>query len=128
MGYALLHEIKTKLVDENWSLTKITQWLHDPRCLEMHQGPEGRKGRQHVAGCECRQTNVGRSRGADKYWSAQTLKRVLTSQRTQGYRVVATYEPAPTEDNPDHKKRTGEKLVLDSEGQPIRMAEPTFLR
>jgi hypothetical protein len=39
---------------------------------------------------------------------------------------MAVFEPAPTEANPDHKKRTGEKLVLDPEGQPIRMAEPTF--
>ncbi len=39
---------------------------------------------------------------------------------------MSVYEAAPTEANPDHKRRTGEKLVLDTEGQPIRMAEPTF--
>lgn len=102
-GYALLHEIKTKLVDGNESLTNISRWLNE-------QG---------------RTTNVSKARGGGK-WSVTTLKRVLTSQRTQGFRVVSTFEPVPTEKNPEHKKRTGEKLVLDAEGQPIRMAEPTF--
>jgi DNA invertase Pin-like site-specific DNA recombinase len=102
-GYKLLHQIKTKLVDENQSLTSIARWLNE-------QG---------------KTTNVSKSRGGGK-WSVATVKRVLTSQRTQGLRVMAVYEPAPTEANPDHKKRTGEKLVLDPEGQPIRMAEPTF--
>jgi hypothetical protein len=30
---------------------------------------------------------------------------------------MSVFEPAPTEANPDHKKRTGEKLVLDAEGR-----------
>jgi site-specific DNA recombinase len=102
-GYTLLHEIKTKLVDEHESLTSIARWLNE-------QG---------------KTTNVSKSRGGGK-WSVTTLKRVLISQRTQGFRVMSVFEPAPTEANPDHKKRTGEKLVLDAEGQPIRMAEPTF--
>ncbi|ULP48915.1 recombinase family protein [Mycolicibacter virginiensis] len=102
-GYKLLHEIRNKLVDERQSLTSIARWLNE-------QG---------------KTTNVARSRGGGK-WSVATLKRVLTSQRTQGLRVMAVYEPAPTEKNPDNKKRVGEKLVLDPQGQPIRMAEPTF--
>jgi site-specific DNA recombinase len=102
-GYKLLHEIKTKLVDEHESLTSIARWLN---------------GRGKTS-------NVAKSRGGGK-WSVTTLKRVLTSQRTQGFRVMSVFEPAPTEANPDHKKRTGEKLVLDPDGQPIRMAEPTF--
>jgi hypothetical protein len=32
---------------------------------------------------------------------------------TQGFRLMSVFEPAPTEANPDHKKRTGEKLVLE---------------
>jgi site-specific DNA recombinase len=102
-GYKLLHEIKAKLVDEDWSLTRITKWLNDTGA----------------------QTNMAKANGSGQ-WSVQTVKRVLTSQRTQGFRVVSVYEPAPTKDNPEHKKRVGEKLALDSQGQPIRMAEPTF--
>jgi hypothetical protein len=34
---------------------------------------------------------------------------------TQGFRVMSVFEPAPTEANPDHKNRTGKKLVLDAE-------------
>jgi site-specific DNA recombinase len=103
VGYKLLHEIKAKLVDEGRSLTSITKWLNDTGA----------------------QTNMAKANGGGK-WSVQTVKRVLTSQRTQGFRVAAVYEPAPTKENPDHKKRVGEKLVLDAEGQPIRMADPTF--
>lgn len=103
-GYKLLHEIKTKLVDEHESLTSIARWLNEGG----------------------RATSVAKARGGGKRWSVTTLKRVLTSQRTQGFRVMAVFEPAPTEANPDRKLRTGEKLVLDAEGQPIRMAEPTF--
>ncbi len=103
-GYTLLHEIKNKLVNENDSLTAIVRWLNS----------------------EGRTSNGARARGGDKKWSVSPLKRTLTSQRTQGFRVMAVYEPAPTEANPDRKLRTGEKLVLDKEGQPIRMAEPTF--
>ena len=103
-GYKLLHEIKAKLVDENQSLTSIVRWLND----------------------EGRASNVSRARGGDKKWSVSTLKRTLMSKRTQGFRVMAVHESAPTDANPDRKLRTGEKLVLDREGQPIRMAEPTF--
>ncbi|MEB4211295.1 recombinase family protein [Mycobacterium sp. 94-17] len=103
-GYKLLHEIKAKLVDEHESLTSIVRWLNE-------QG---------------RFSNVSKARGGGKRWSVTTLKRTLMSQRTQGFRVMAVFEPAPTEVNPDRKLRTGEKLVLDTEGQPIRMAEPTF--
>jgi site-specific DNA recombinase len=103
-GYKLLHEIKTKLVEENQSLTAIVRWLNQ----------------------NGKTSNVSKARGGDKRWSVTTLKRVLTSQRTQRFRVISVYEPAPTADDPDRKKRTGEKLVLDPQGQPIRMAKPTF--
>jgi site-specific DNA recombinase len=102
-GYKLLHDIKRMLVDEHQSLTSIARRLNE-------QG---------------KTTNVGKARGGGK-WSVSTLKRVLTSQRTQGFRVMSVFESAPTADNPDHRKRTGEKLVLDAQGRPIRMAEPTF--
>jgi site-specific DNA recombinase len=102
-GYKLLHNIKTKLVDEHQSLTGIARWLND-------QG---------------KTSNVSKARGGGK-WSVSTIKRALTSQRTQGFRTMAVFEHAPTEANPDRKKRTGEKLVLDPEGRPIKMAEPTF--
>jgi hypothetical protein len=39
---------------------------------------------------------------------------------------MSVFEPAPATDDLDRKTRTGEKLVLDPEGQPIRMADPTF--
>ncbi|CAN5352199.1 hypothetical protein BH11ACT6_BH11ACT6_01660 [soil metagenome] len=103
-GYTLLHAVKTKLVDESQSLTSIVRWLNDER----------------------KTSNVSKARGGDKNWSVSTLKRTLTSQRTQGYRVMAVFEANPTAANPEGKKRVGEKLVLDPEGQPIRMAEPTF--
>ena len=87
-GYKLLHEIKTKFVDEKESLTSIVRWLNKSGKI----------------------SNVSKARGGDKKWSVTTLKRTLTSQRTQGYRVISVYEPAPTADNPVRKKRTGEKL------------------
>ncbi|MHA3020424.1 recombinase family protein [Mycobacterium sp. BMJ-28] len=54
-----------------------------------------------------RQSNRAKATGKGK-WSVSTLKRILTSPRIQGFRV------------------SGDKLVLDAEGQPIRMADPTF--
>lgn len=51
-------------------------------------------------------------------WSVSTLRRTLSSQRIQGLRVTAVYEDG---------KRSGEKVVLDPEGRPIRMADPTFM-
>lgn len=103
-GYALLHRIKDKLVHENESLTHIARWLNEEGLV----------------------SNRSRAGGSKGQWSVATLKRTLMSERLQGYRVMAVFEPAPTATNPDHKKRVGEKLVLDAEGQPIRMAEPTF--
>lgn len=102
-SYATLHQIKTMLVDENRSMIDIVQWLNDAGKL----------------------TNVGKARRGGQ-WSVTTLKRILTSQRTQGLRITSVFEPSPTAKNPDNKKRVGEKLVLDAQGQPIQMAEPTF--
>lgn len=102
-GYALLHEIYSRLVHENHSLTEVVRWLNE----SDHR------------------TNRAKASGKGR-WSVTTLKRTLTSQRLQGYRTTAVYESAPAEGKPDRKTRTGEKLVLDTEGQPIRMAEPTF--
>ncbi|WP_235680603.1 recombinase family protein [Mycobacteroides abscessus] len=85
-GYALLHEIKGKLLHENYSLTGLVQWLNETG----------------------RQTAVAKARKGDAKWSVTSLKRTLTSERTQGLRM------------------SGGKPVLDSQGIPIRMAEPTF--
>lgn len=102
-GYKLLHQIHRKLVGERQSLTAVVSWLNE----SGHQ------------------TNRAKA-GSGGQWSVTTLRRMLTSERLQGFRTMAVYEPAPTADDPDHKKRVGEKLVLDAEGHPIRMAEPTF--
>jgi site-specific DNA recombinase len=102
-GYTLLHDIYRRLVDENQSLTEVVRSLNN----------SGVK------------TNVAKARGKG-YWSTTTLKRTLQSERLQGFRTMAVYEPAPTDENPDRKLRVGEKLVLDTEGQPICMADPTF--
>ncbi|WP_078353200.1 recombinase family protein [Mycobacteroides chelonae] len=109
-GYALLHEIKDKLLHENYSMTALVKWLHDPRCLanKETEPTTGRSRSVHVANCACRQTNAANARGGDKWWTATTLRRVLTSERTQGIRM------------------SGGKPVLDTQGIPIRMAEPTF--
>lgn len=85
-GYALLHEIKDKLLHENYSLTGVVQWLNETG----------------------RQTAVAKARKGDAKWSVTSLKRTLTNERTQGLRM------------------SGGKAVLDSQGIPIRMAEPTF--
>lgn len=84
-GYALLHEIKDKLVHENYSLTALVSWLNDNGKV----------------------SSVAKARGSGK-WSATALKRLLSSERIQGYRM------------------SGNKQVLDAAGLPIRMAEPTF--
>ena len=84
-GYKLLHEIKTKLVDENQSLTSIVRWLN----------------------AEGKFSNVSKARGGGKKWSVSTLKRTLTSQRTQGFRVMSVFDPAPTEAAPDRKNGLG---------------------
>jgi site-specific DNA recombinase len=102
-GQTLLHAIYGKLVEEHLSLTGVARWLNE----------NGHK------------TNVAKARGKG-HWSSTTLKRTLTSERLQGFRTVAVFEPAPTDENPDRKIRVGEKLVLDESGQPIRMANPTF--
>ncbi|WP_100485700.1 recombinase family protein [Mycobacteroides abscessus] len=109
-GYALLHEIKDKLLHENYSITALVKWLHDPRCLanKTIDALTQRSKPTHVTNCSCRQTNAASARGGDKWWSATTVRRVLTSERTQGIRMSEG------------------KPVLDSHGTPIRMAEPTF--
>jgi DNA invertase Pin-like site-specific DNA recombinase len=101
-GYTLLHQIYDKLVNENWSLTGVVRWLNDSGLLSNRAKASGGK------------------------WSTTTLRRTLQSERLQGFRTMAVYAPAPTPEKPDHKKRVGEKLVLDAEGLPIRMADPTF--
>ena len=93
-GYELLHTIRRKLVDEHLSLTAVVRWLNDSGY----------------------QSNRAKATGGGE-WSVSTLKRILVSDRLQGYRTVAVF---------DGKKRVGEKQVLDSTGSTIRMADPTF--
>ncbi len=109
-GYALLHEMKDKLLYENYSITALVKWLHDPRCLANKEiDPSTKRSRPtHVTNCSCRQTNAASARGGDKWWSATTVRRVLTSERTQGIRM------------------SGGNPVLDSQGMPVRLAKPTF--
>ncbi|MGW0358541.1 recombinase family protein [Nocardia nova] len=88
-AYEILHDMKRKILDEDWSLTRLSIWLND----------------------EGKQTAVARSRGEGQ-WSTTTVRRVLTSLRTQGLKVS--------------RKSGAEHPVLDPEGNFIRMAEPTF--
>ncbi|MFF0635957.1 recombinase family protein [Nocardia sp. NPDC004151] len=64
-AYAALHEMKRLLVDEQWSLTALVEWLNN----------EGVK------------TSVARARGQGS-WSVMTVRRVLASERTQGLKVT----------------------------------------
>nr|WP_255495206.1 recombinase family protein [Nocardia sp. GTS18] len=88
-AYAVLHDMKDKLLHEHWSMTRLCVWLNE----------NGKK------------TAVAKARGSGE-WSVTTIRRVLTSVRTQGLKV----------------SRNGgvEHPVLDTEGNVIRMAEPTF--
>ncbi|WP_330185485.1 recombinase family protein [Nocardia sp. NBC_01503] len=88
-AYAVLHEMKDKLLEEHWSLTKLCVWLNE----------EGKK------------TAVAKARGSGA-WSVTTVRRVLSSLRTQGLKVT--------------RQGGAEHPVLDAQGNVIRMAEPTF--
>lgn len=114
VGKALLHSMASRLLD-GWSFIRIAAWLNeaytDPRC-----------GRSHVPGCECRDaaalTNMDRTRVAKgkpakaRPWTVNTVIDGLTSPRTQGLKMTGRGKQATT--------------VLDSEGEPIRLAPPTF--
>ena len=127
-GKVLLESMARRLLD-GWSFIRIAAWLNeayaDPRCS-----------RRHVQGCECRDgaalTNMDRARvdsgkplpasrrkeGKDgkrperKPWSVSVVIDALTSPRTQGFKMTGRGKQAVT--------------VLDSEGEPIRLAPPTF--
>lgn len=114
IGKALIQSMATRLLD-GWSFIRIAAWLNeahtDPRC-----------GRKHVAWCECRDgaalTNMDRSRVAKgnaakgRPWTVNTVIDALTSPRTQGFKMTGRGKHA--------------RVVLDAEGEPIRLAPPTF--
>lgn len=128
VGKALLQSIATRLLD-GWSFIRIAAWLNepyaDPRC-----------GRKHVVGCECREsaalTNMDRARIAKgdplpksrrkerpdgrvperRPWAVHVVRDAMTSPRTQGFKMTGRGKHA--------------KIVLDSEGEPIRLGPPTF--
>ena len=108
-GYQILHEIYRKMVIEGFSLVAVVDWLNDT-------GVRTNRSRAINA----------KQPGKDGKWHVSTLKRTLTSLRLQGYRTTAKMVPSPAEGKPDRKKRVGESLVLDKEGKPVRMAQPTF--
>lgn len=81
---------------EGWSFIRIAAWLNENRHL----------------------TNMDRARVAkgnepkERPWSTTTVIDALTSPRTQGLKMTGRGKHA--------------KTVLDAEGEPIRMAPPTF--
>ncbi len=113
-GKALLGSMARRLLD-GWSFIRIAAWLNgahvDPRCS-----------RRHVEGCECRHaaalTNMDRARVASgkppraRPWSVNSVIDGLTSPRTQGLKMTGRGKHA--------------MVVLDSEGEPIRLGPPTF--
>ncbi|MEE3852769.1 recombinase family protein [Gordonia sp. LSe1-13] len=114
VGKALLQSMASRLL-EGWSFIRIAAWLNDPF-------DDPRCGRKHVAGCECRNTaaltNMDRSRvakgkpAAGRPWTVNTVIDGLTSPRTQGFKMTGRNKQA--------------RMVLDDEGEPIRLAPPTF--
>lgn len=113
-GKALLHPMARRLLD-GWSFIRIAAWLNehyaDPRC-----------GRKHVQECECRDgaalTNMDRARLANgkppkaRPWSVNSVIDGLTSLRTQGLKMTGRGKSA--------------MVVLDAEGEPIRLGPPAF--
>ncbi len=113
-GKVLLHAMARRLLD-GWSFIRIAAWLNaayaDPRC-----------GRKHAQGCECRDgsalTNMDRARIAKgnpakaKPWTVNVVIDGLTSPRTQGLKMTGRGKHAT--------------VVLDAEGEPIRLGPPTF--
>ncbi|AFR50016.1 recombinase family protein [Gordonia sp. KTR9] len=113
-GKALLRSMASRLLD-GWSFIRIAAWLNapyaDPRC-----DPD------HIPSCECRDsaalTNMDRTRIAkgkpakSRPWTVNTVIDGLTSPRTQGFKMTGRGKQA--------------MVVLDAEGEPIRLAPPTF--
>ncbi|SQI32942.1 phague integrase [Rhodococcus coprophilus] len=114
IGYRLLHSMARRLLD-GWSYIRIAAWLNagytDPRCTDAH-----------VLDCECRDgaalTNMDRARVAkgnppkSRPWTTSTVIDAMTSPRTQGLKMTG--------------KGSAAVVVLDPEGEPIRLAPPTF--
>ncbi|NHU42577.1 recombinase family protein [Rhodococcus sp. A14] len=114
VGKALLQAMAARLLD-GWSYIRIAAWLNaaytDPRCAD-----------EHVPGCECRDagalTNMDRARVAKgkpakaRPWTVNTVIDGLTSPRTQGFKMTG--------------RGKASRIVLDSEGEPIMLADPTF--
>jgi DNA invertase Pin-like site-specific DNA recombinase len=84
-GKELLYGMAGKLLD-GWSFVRITAWLNKSGA----------------------QTNKARASGKASTWTMATVIEVLTSPRTQGFKM--------------HRGET----VLDGDGEPIRLAPPTF--
>ncbi|UTT48917.1 recombinase family protein [Rhodococcus gordoniae] len=114
VGKRLLHSMADRLLD-GWSFIRIAAWLNapyaDPRCT-----------RDHVPGCECRDTaaltNMDRARVAKgvpakaRPWTVNTVIDALTSPKTQGFKMTGRGKNA--------------MVVLDPAGEPIVLAPPTF--
>ncbi len=95
-GYGLLHGMAEKLLG-GWSFIRIAAWLNESGAL----------------------TNMDRARVASgkappkaRPWSVNSVIDALTSPRTQGLKMTGRGKHTMT--------------VLDAEGEPIRLAEPTF--
>ena len=97
-GKQLLHEMASKLLS-GWSITRIARWCTQTEQLSSQDRLRISKGKKPL----------------HKAWGTSTIVQVLSSPATQGWKVK-TVSGSPT-------KR---ELVLDEEGQPIRMAPPTF--
>ncbi|MGU3586049.1 recombinase family protein [Rhodococcus sp. C26F] len=114
VGYRLLHSMARRLLD-GWSFIRIAAWLNAPYADQRCTGT-------HVPGCECRDsaalTNMDRARVAKgvpakaRPWTVNTVIEALTSPRTQGFKMTGRGKKA--------------MVVLDSEGNPIVLAPPTF--
>lgn len=64
-GYALLHEMYRKLVEERWTLTQLARWLTS----------------------EGKTTSISAARGRTPRWTVTGLRTILRSLRTQGIKV-----------------------------------------
>jgi DNA invertase Pin-like site-specific DNA recombinase len=98
-GQQLLHEMAGKLID-GWSLTSVAQWCNETGQLSSRDLARKAKDREAQGGP----------------WMAGSVRRIFSNPATQGWK---------TEHDPKKQYRP-RKLILDAEGQPIRMAPPSF--
>lgn len=98
-GKALLHEMASRLLS-GWSYTRIAAWLNETGALTAMDRARVAKGEEpHKAP-----------------WNIGNVRRILTSPATQGFKVTR------------NKSKTYDvgTVVLDKNGEAIRMAPPTF--